>query len=259
MNRDNLDFLQKMFKFTHFSDFSILIINQTTENKLLYSEYKSVRIINSFEKGLSKSRNLGIENANAELILITDDDVEFIEGFDEIIIDAFKKNSKAHLISFKNIRIGELESHNKSKVVFKHNFKTIESVCSIEIAFRLNSIKEKKISFNENFGLGSYFETGEEYLFLIQIIKQQLDAYFYPAAIVKHAIFSSGKAIESNKLMYARAALFKETKGVLGIIWMYKYLFFLKKKKHIKFTNCFEKHKIGLLAIKKHKELTKKD
>ena len=85
MNRNSLDFLIPMFPFCHFSEFSILIINQTEENNLLTSEFPSVRVINSFERGLSKSRNLGLENAKGNIILISDDDEIFKKDFDSII------------------------------------------------------------------------------------------------------------------------------------------------------------------------------
>jgi hypothetical protein len=63
MNRNSLDFLIPMFPSRKFFEFNILIVNQTTENQLLNSEFPTVRIINSFEKGLSKSRNLALKNA----------------------------------------------------------------------------------------------------------------------------------------------------------------------------------------------------
>ena len=60
MNRDSLDFLIPMFSYSHFSNFSILIINQTQSERILTSAYSNVRVINSFEKGLSKRRNLAL-------------------------------------------------------------------------------------------------------------------------------------------------------------------------------------------------------
>lgn len=247
-----------MFPFEHFSNFQILIINQTQKNNLLYSDYKTVRVINSFEKGLSKSRNLGIKNAVAKIVLIADDDVEFVEGFEKVIVDEFEINKNAHLISFNNIRIGEEKPRNNSKTGYKHNFRTIKKVCSIEIAFRLNTIIKKEILFNEKFGLGSFFETGEEYLFLRTLIIKNVAAYFNPSIIVKHGILSSGENIKSDKLLYARAGLFKDIRGVFSIFWLLKYLFFLLRKKYLTPKDLYKKYKIGVAAFNKHKELTKK-
>ena len=89
MNRNTLDFLIPMFPFCHFSEFSILIVNQTQENNLLHSDFLSVRVINSFEKGLSKSRNLALKNAKGKIVLLTDDDVVFETDFQAKIIDSF--------------------------------------------------------------------------------------------------------------------------------------------------------------------------
>ena len=55
MNQNSLDFLVQMFPFLHFSNLQILIVNQTQTGKELLSIYPNVRIINSFEKGLTKT------------------------------------------------------------------------------------------------------------------------------------------------------------------------------------------------------------
>ena len=77
MNSNSLDFLIPMFPFCHFSEFSILIVNQTKGNNLLTSDFPSVRVVNSFDRGISKSRNLGLERARGKIILISDDDEIF--------------------------------------------------------------------------------------------------------------------------------------------------------------------------------------
>ena len=65
MNRDNPDFLLPMFPFAHFSDFNILIVNQTVPGKELASGYPNVRVLNVFERGLSRSRNLAMADQSA--------------------------------------------------------------------------------------------------------------------------------------------------------------------------------------------------
>ena len=82
MNRDNLDFLIPMFPSANFADFTILIVNQTTEKKLMNSDFPNLKVINSFEKGLSKSRNLALKNATKKILLIADDDVIYLPDFE---------------------------------------------------------------------------------------------------------------------------------------------------------------------------------
>ena len=255
-NRTNLDFLALMFPFQHFSKFNILVINQSSSS-LLNSEFETVRVINVNEKGLSKSRNLAIKNASKKICLLADDDVVYFPNFDYEIISAFNQNPKASIITFNHQRIGKNEPHNKSKKVYSHSNKTIENVCSIEIAFQLKDIAANNICFDENFGLGSYFETAEEYLFLRDAIKINLNALFYPFVIVSHPLISSGENQGEDKIVLARAALFYKTKANLAYIWLLKYVFFLVRKSYIKSNECMMKFKMGLSGIQKYKELVK--
>ena len=240
----------------NFSNFNILIINQFSENQLS-SDFENVRVINIDEKGLSKSRNLAIRNASKKICLIADDDVVYFPNFDTEIITAFNQNSKASIITFNHQRIGKKEPHNRSKKVYSHSQKTIENVCSIEIAFQLNAIKNSNICFDENFGLGSYFETAEEYLFLRDAIKLKLNVIFSPFVIVSHPLLSSGEYQGDDKILFARAALFYKTKRNLAYIWLLKYVFFLSRNNYINWNECLNKYKIGLNGIQKHKELVK--
>ena len=77
-NRTSLDFLLKMFPDHNFKDFKILIVNQTIKGQDLTSNSDAIRVINSYEKGLSKSRNLALQNASCNIALISDDDVIYL-------------------------------------------------------------------------------------------------------------------------------------------------------------------------------------
>ena len=255
-NKSSLTFLEAMFPFEHFSNFNVLLINQSDDN-VLSSDFETVRVINVDEKGLSKSRNLAVKNASKKICLITDDDVVFFSNFELEIINAFNKNPDVSIITFNHQRIGKEEPHNKSKTVYCHSKKTIENVCSIEIAFQLKDIKENNLYFDENFGLGSYFETAEEYLFLRDAIKRKLRVIFYPFVIVSHPLISSGENQGSDSILFARGALFYKTKANLAYIWLLKYIFFLARNEHIYWKEGMGKYKTGLSGIQKYKELVK--
>ncbi len=255
-DRDNLDFLSFMFLFKHFSNFNILIINQS-QKKIITSSFETVRIINVDEKGLSRSRNLAIKNATKKICLIADDDVVYLETFTRDIINAFNNNQNASIITFNHQRLGENETYNSSKTKYLHSKMSIEKVCSIEIAFKLSVIKDNNLFFDENFGLGSYFEIAEEFLFLLEAIKSKLYAMFCPFVIVSHPLISSGNNQGSDKIVFARAALFYKTKTNLAYIWLLKYVFFLVRNNYIDWNECIGKYKMGLLGIQKYKELVK--
>jgi len=259
MNKKSLDFLIPMFPFSHFSHFSILVINQTQPDTLLISDYPTVRVINSFESGLSKSRNLAINNAIKKIGIIADDDVVYIPNFEEDVIKAFNNLQDASIITFNHQRIGLEKPQKDSKKFYLHTLKSLWTVSSIEIALKIENINKSKIRFNEYFGLGALFETAEEYLFLRKSFLNRLKIYFSPNIIVSHPIISSGNREGENILLYGRTALFYKTKGKLAYIWLLKYVWFLYKNKYIKKEQCVEKFKIGISAITKFKEIEKLD
>jgi len=255
-DKRNLDFLQPMFPFEHFSTFNLLIVNQT-ENTFLQSDFDSVRVLNSNEKGLSKSRNKAIQNASKNICLFTDDDVVFTENLKTKIFSAFEKDSKTSIITFNHVRIGDTEPQKKAIKTFIHDQKSIWNVSSIEIAFKLNDIKESNIWFDENFGLGSFFETAEEFLFLKSALSQNLKVSFNPEIIVSHPQFSSGKNEGSDSIIYARSALFYKLYHNFAYVWLIKYVFFLIRRKSIKISEIPKKIKAGINGISKFKEISK--
>lgn len=259
MNKKSLDFLEPMFPFLHFSNFSILIVNQTQKDSLLTSDYPNIRVINSFERGLSRSRNLALQNATKKLCLIADDDVVYAPNFEKEIVNAFNSLADASLITFNHQRIGLDKPQKSSQEIHKHTVKSIWNVSSIEIAFSLHAIKNNNIIFNDYFGLGSVFETAEEFLFLRRSLLQNMRLYYYPSVIVSHPKLSSGVHEGQDKLIFARTALFYKTKGKLAYLWLIKYLFFLLRNNYIASNECASKFKIGISAIKRYKEIAKID
>ena len=255
-NRKNLDFLALMFPFEHFSKFNILVINQSSSSVLI-STFETVRVINVNETGLSKSRNLAIKNASKKICLIADDDLIYFSNFDIGIITAFNQNSDVSIITFNHQRENLNKPQNRSQKISNHTLKTIWNVSSIEIAFQVKDIEENNLNFDENFGLGSYFETAEEYLFLRDAIMIRLRALFYPLTIASHPLISSGENQGEDKILFARAALLYKTKANLAYIWLIKYVFFLVRKSYIKGNECMIKFKMGLSGIRKYKELVK--
>lgn len=255
MNRSNLEFLNSMFPFANFSLYNLIIVNQTSETKLLISDFPNVKVINSFEKGLSKSRNLGLKNATAKIILIADDDVVFIPNFDEIIISSYNKNSIASIICFQTLTTENRPFSSYNKESFEMNNVTIKPVLSIEISFKTENILAKGCLFNENFGLGAQFQDAESLFFLRKAIHKKSKVYFEPKTIVIHEKFSSSDDVSSDRLIYAKMASFYKRFGVFSYLLLHKYIFFLIRKKIIRREEIKRKFKIGLKGIQDYKKM----
>lgn len=233
MNRNNLDFLIPMFPFCHFSEFQILIVNQTQENNFLVSDFPTVRVINSLEKGLSRSRNLALKNAKGKIVLIADDDEVFKKGFDATIIQAHNQYNSKAVISFCIDKPNGL-LYKKYLLNAKMNLSLIElfNVLSIEISVNKSILDKLGVLFDENFGLGSDFEMGEEAIFLSDI-KYKIDQIaFVPSIIATHPEISSNDKFDFTRRYYVQGAFLARVLKVNYFKGLVTKLFFdLKQKK----------------------------
>lgn len=143
-----------------------------------------MKIYPSSTKGLSVNRNLAIEKSTAPLLLIGDDDVSYSREGLETVIEAFGSHPDCDLLTFRY----RSDSHprfypdEECSIFIPHKR---YFVCSIEIAFRSSSIKDR-IRFNENFGIGATFPAGEEDIFLNDCKRMGLKGVHIPVEIERH-------------------------------------------------------------------------
>lgn len=255
VNRNSLDFLFQMFQNNHIEEYHILVINQTTESCLLHSEFSHIRIINSFEKGLSKSRNLALKNAVGEICLLADDDVIYLKDFEKLILKSYAIHKNADLIAFKTLTT-ENEPYSEYPKESSKLRAFSKYVLSIEISFKRLSILNAEIYFNVHFGLGATFQDSENYVFLKDLMQvDNFNLWFVPEFIVMHEPTSSSNDIFSDRLVFARSALNYKLYGNAAYVYVAKLIFFLLRKKMISVDEIIPKFKVAHSAIKTYKKL----
>ena len=216
-------------------------------------------MINSFDVGLSKSRNLALHHAKGDICLIADDDVRFAPGFEQHIIAAYEKYPDASVICFQTETTeGKLYS-NYAENAHRLTGRNIKKILSIEVSFKPDAIRNKNSTFNEWFGLGGMFEDSETFLFLRDLVKKRINAFFYPAVIVIHESHSSSDEAGSNRIIYAKMARFYKMYKTRAYLLLLKYVFFLWRKQYITCRELPGKFKTGLKGINDYKHLLAKD
>lgn len=142
------------------------------------------RVFSYNEKGLSKSRNKAIEKCSSDIFLIADDDMIYVDNYEIIVNEAYNKYPDADIIAF----YVASDNPNNIKPRLKEgkiNLLTSFKLQSVQLSFKTNVIKNKKIKFDEKFGAGSEFFMGEENIFLTECVKSKLKIYSYPVEIAK--------------------------------------------------------------------------
>jgi len=195
-----------------------LIINQLHDEDV--PEIKRDNVFNYYEKGISKSRNRALQHATADICLISDDDVRYKPDTKDKILWAFENNPKADIITFQIETPAGKPYKDYPNKKFRHDPQTLMDVSSVEIAFRKKSVIENHVRFDERFGLGSVFPTGEELVFLTDALKSNLKVLYIPEAIVIHPEESWNDKWTIKKYIQAKGALLYRVFGWKAILWI---------------------------------------
>lgn len=256
MERTSLSFLEPMFPYQQTDKLHILVVNQTETGKELYSNLENIRVINSYDTGLSKSRNLAIQNAKGDICLIADDDIEYLPNFEKTIQKHFEHFDMASVILFRiDTFNGETYKIYPDKSKQLTHKRELRNASSVEIAFRREKVVANGITFDINFGLGGQFPSGEEYLFLKNAFNKGLQIYFINNAIVKHHLIRSTSNMADENFIKTQAAIYYGDYKTWSYFTLLKYIVYLVRNGQIPFYNAFSKYRIGLEGIKSFRRL----
>ena len=161
-----------------------VIINQVTEKnmKLPMDTNDSVKMFSYNEKGLSKSRNKAILHSNADVCIIADDDLCYVNNYESIVKKAYLKYPDADIIAFSVIKEHEKNDRINLKEGKVNLFQSMK-ISSVRLTFRRKSIIENKLAFDENFGAGTELYCGEENIFLFDAFRKKMKVYYVPIRI----------------------------------------------------------------------------
>lgn len=180
-----------------------LIINQVTKD---IKPVKNEHTINMYSSGLSLSRNKALDSASTNICLVSDDDLTYIPNISQVIQEVFNKYPNVDIITFKISKSDGVDYKEYPNEPFYHNMRTLMKVSSVEIALRRDIIRDN-LKFDEDFGLGARYPTGEEIIFLTDALKQGKSILFYPLNIATHPDVSSGSNYNVENLAKAKGAM----------------------------------------------------
>lgn len=142
------------------------------------------RLFVTLSKGLSVNRNVALSQATAPLLLISDDDVDYTEAGLLAVINAFNRHKDMDIITFRYVSKSHEKSYPSRECDLAHPEKGY-FVTSFEIGLRRKAV-QGKIWFNENFGIGATFPSGEEEIFLQDCLDAGLRGIFEPVTVARH-------------------------------------------------------------------------
>lgn len=173
------EFLTSLVEQT-FKDFEVIVVDQNRDNRLDYviNKYKKIIQINHIfsEVGLSIARNKGLLVSRGEIVCFPDDDCIYPKKILENIAFFFVEN-KYDFIMGKTIDKNTKEIIAGKKVYKSQEISSYIFLGSSTTLFIKNNFK---INFDERFGVGAIFNSGEEEDFVFRLLKKSYKGYYAP-------------------------------------------------------------------------------
>lgn len=162
-----------------------IVANQCDENSVEQFEYNgnNIKYLNFAERGVGLNRNNALMRADGDILVFADDDERFFEDYRDTILKAYNEIPNADAIVFNIVTKGRDIGRREIKKVSKLNIFNALNFGTARLTVRNSSIKRANINFHRNFGGGTEYSSGEDTLFLCDILKNKLKVYAYPAFI----------------------------------------------------------------------------
>ena len=207
---ENVDFLAQLTKIKD----PVVIVNQYQKQPLEAPKLgNNVQVINSQSRGLSHSRNIGLNAVGTDFVMICDDDILLVlENIARVKSEIQETPETAMFFTRLQKSNGELwrqDYEDNSFAITGESFsalRRIQRINSMEQVYNCRFLKSNQLVFNTQFGAGSgRFQLGEETLMTWSILKSGGALRYLPFITRVHPTISSGSifSIQSARAILA--------------------------------------------------------
>lgn len=169
---------------------SAVVINQcdTNASDSMKTPFGSAEMYSVPGRGLTKSRNIAIDKASADICMLSDDDEIFCKNYRQKICRAYNMLPQADIIIFKVTDDGGSVADKPQTFpdkIMRLKFPKTMHVASWQISFRRSSLLKSGVRFDELLGAGSGNGAQEELKFLLDCQRAGLKIYYVPFEIAR--------------------------------------------------------------------------
>ena len=162
-----------------------IIANQCDRNAVEEFDFQGycIKMYSFAERGVGLNRNNALMRADGDICLFADDDMVYMDNYEEVVRRSFECLPDADVIVFNLKETPPLRRVNRRvQRVSWHNYLRYGTA---RIAVRLASVRLQGIFFNQCFGGGTAHRRGEDNLFLTECLRKGLKIYAVPDYIAE--------------------------------------------------------------------------
>ncbi len=166
-----------------------VLANQVDEysyKEFIQANGNRVELISTADRGVGKNRNKALMHACGKYLMCSDQDMIYVDGYEKIVEDAFKKCPKADIIIFNLEYLNRFTPPRKEAGKFKkvHLWNCMR-YGTARVAMRKSAVDKACLSFSPLYGGGAKYSSGEDSLFIRDAFRKGLKLYYYPVCIAK--------------------------------------------------------------------------
>lgn len=166
----------------------VVFANQADWDSVEELEFENhrARMITTKTRGLSKNRNIAMDQIldDTEILLLTDDDLRFYDGFEMLVLQEFENHPDAEAIRFNLNSVSERKISMKQIANFhRATHREVGSWGVCGMAIKTKALYRYGLRFNERFGAGTPNYCGEDTIFLQEMLKKRIRLYASPICI----------------------------------------------------------------------------
>ncbi len=237
----------------------VVFANQTNETSFSQQSFDNfnAKMISTQTQGVGTNRNIGLQYATGDIILLADDDMVYEDNYAQIISKAFDEMPQADAIVFNIITNGQDMGRRLNQKSSKVRIFNCLNYGAVRIAVRRRSLVKSRISFSTCFGGGTIYSAGEDSLFICDMLRNGLKLYTYPETIATvDQTDSTWFKGYNEKFIYDKGAFFGAAFGKNAFLMCLQYLIRhskVYKEAHLSLTQAFS---LMLKGAKGYKTLT---
>lgn len=201
-----------------------------------WSDRADVRILRVEEKGLSRSRNMALQEARTRMLWVFDDDAT---PDVEIGLALAKKAEKAGYAAM----VGRFAGPDgvPTRPVHKRKGRMgkmdAPSVCSFEMLLNVDRVRALGVEFDTDFGLGARWTMGEEMIFVLDLIKAGGQVGSDVAVLAQHPTDTTGDRFAEEPVWMASSAALRRGYGAWA--WVLRPVMAWRKRKVLGWRNAW--------------------
>ncbi|GAA0707315.1 hypothetical protein GCM10008904_16430 [Paraclostridium ghonii] len=193
------------------------------------------------EKGISKARNKGIPYISGNVMTLADDDGWYDDNAFETV-KTYIENYKPDIACFEHYDPIKKEFPKKypEKEVLNFSKRSVLKQSSLDVYVNIDKVPDYKIGFDERFGVGGFYNSGEENIYLMDLYNLGYKKMCFFPIVVSYHPNKEGNYLD-RKSFIAKGPLFKRLFG--GLLGFPIFIVFgLKKSANIdNFWNVYIK------------------